>query len=437
MIVSRALPVVPLVLLALTAGCVKSMEVRRFDASAPVAAPAKSRTILFAKVASKVPPGHHVGTLALGYLCENNAAIRWNQATFSDTAAMVARAFETEAAKAGYRVLQHESDSLFEGPMPGQADVLVAAVVKAFAFNICRVGFGSYVASSGESSLEIEWQVFDQRSRRVVATVSSGGSAKSQRQANGGTKAIYDAAAAAVRNVLAREQFAAVLAGDERRLAVEPPLEPLVLDVLSVGDGAAGSAPDVIEGVQKSVVIVRTESGFGSGFIVSPAGFVVTNAHVVDRATRVTVKLATGQEIDGTVVRRNAAADVALVQLELGTYPAAPLGTSTSLKPGSSVYAIGSPLGQQGTVTRGIVSAVRLEEGRRLIQSDVTVHVGSSGGPLLDERGRVVAITRSGKGLFGTFGVGINEFVPIEEAWAGLQVQPQVVESSPSASPQR
>jgi hypothetical protein len=67
----------------------------------------------------------------------------------------------------------------------------------------------------------------------------------------------------------------------------------------------------------------------------------------------------------------------------------------------------------------------------------VTVHVGSSGGPLLDERGRVVAITRSGKGLFGTFGVGINEFVPIEEAWAGLQVQPQVVESPPSASPQR
>jgi len=436
MIVPRGFHVVSLVALTLTAGCVKSMEVRRFEASAPVAAPSKSRTILFAKVASKVPPGHHVGTLAMGFLCENNAAIHWNQATFSDTAAMVARAFETEVAKAGYRVLQHESDSLFEGPMPGQADVLVAAVVKAFAFNICRVGFGSYLASSGESSLEIEWQVFDQRSRRVVATMTSGGSAKSPRQANGGTKAIYDAAAAAVRNVLAREQFAAVLAGEERRAAPEPPLEPLVLDVLSVGDGAAMSGPDVIEDVQKSVVIVRTESGFGSGFIVSPAGFVVTNAHVVDRATRVTVKLATGQEIGGTVVRRNAAADVALVQLEVGTYPAAPLGASTALKPGSSVYAIGSPLGQQGTVTRGIVSAVRLEEGRRLIQSDVTVHVGSSGGPLLDERGRVVAITRSGKGLFGTFGVGINEFVPIEEAWAGLRVQPQVVESSPSASPQ-
>src|SRR5437870_5366570 len=226
MIVPRGFRVVSLVALTLTAGCVKSMEVRRFEASAPVTAPAKSRTILFAKVASKVPPGHHVGTLALGYLCENNAAIRWNQATFSETATMVARAFETEAANAGYRVLQHESDSL---------------------------------------------------------------------------------------------------------------LEPLVLDVQML-DTDGSSAPDVIEGVQKSVVTVQTESGFGSGFIVSPAGFVVTSAHVVDRAASVKVKLATGQEIVGTVLRRNAATDVALVQLESGTYPAAPLGVSTALRPGSSVF---------------------------------------------------------------------------------------------------
>src|SRR3989442_11629580 len=137
-------------------------------------------------------------------------------------------------------------------------------------------------------------------------------------------------------------------------------------------DGAATSVPDVIEGVQKSVVVVQTESGLGSGFIVSPAGFVVTNAHVVDRAMRVKVKLASGAEVGGTVVRRNAATDVALIQLESGTYPAAPLGASTSLKPGSSVYAIGSPLGPLvGAGRRGIVSAVRVEEGRRLIQRAV------------------------------------------------------------------
>src|SRR3989442_5262134 len=280
--VPRALPVVSLVVVALTAGCIKSMEVRRFGASAPVAAPETSRTILFAKVASKVPLGHQVGTLALGFLCENNAAIRWNQATFSDTAAMVARAFETETAKVGYRVLRQEDDSLFEGPTPSRADVFVAAVVKDFAFNICRVGFGGYVTSSGESSLEIEWQVYERRTRRVVATVTTGGSAKTQRQANGGTKAIYEAAAAAVRNVLAREQFATVLAGEERRTAAEPPLEPLVLDVLSVGDGGAAAGPDIIESGRKSVVTVQTESGLRSGFIVSPAGFLLTYGHLVD-----------------------------------------------------------------------------------------------------------------------------------------------------------
>jgi serine protease Do len=152
----------------------------------------------------------------------------------------------------------------------------------------------------------------------------------------------------------------------------------------------------------------------------------------------VKVILATGREVSATVLRRNAVTDVALLQLEEGVYPAAPLGVSVSLKPGAPVFAVGSPLGHKGTVTRGIVSAVRVEEDRRVIQSDVTVHAGSSGGPLLDERGRVIGITRSGKTtLFGTIGVGLNDFIPIEEAWRGLRVRTQVVDPSPSALPQR
>ena len=436
MLLSRPLHTISVLVMAiLAAGCVTSAKVRPFDVSTPVAATATSRTILLAKVGNRVPAGHHVGTLALGHPCENNAKIHWTEGTFSETADVIARAFETEAEKAGYRVLRRENDSLFDGAAPAQAAVLVGAVIKSFAFNICRAGVSSAMLSSGESSLEIEWQVFDTRSRSVVATVTTGGSAKMPQQANGGTKAIYEAAAAAARNVLAREQFVAVLAADPRPPAPEPPLDPLVLDVLGSGE-AVGAVPDVIEGVQRSVVTIRAEAGLGSGFIVSPIGFVVTSAHVVDRSTHVKVKLAGGQEIDGTVVRRDASTDVALVQLQDGTYPAVPLGSSTSLKAGTSVFAIGSPLGQQGTVTRGIVSAVRLEDGRRLIQSDATVHAGSSGGPLIDERGRVVAITRSGRGLFGTFGIGLNEFVPIEEAWVGLRVKPHLVESSPSASPQ-
>ena len=109
----------------------------------------------------------------------------------------------------------------------------MAAVVKDFAFNICRAGIAGHVTSSGESSLEIDRQVFDTRSRRVVATVTTGGSAKVPRQANGGTKAIYEAAAAAVRNALAREPSAGVLAGDDRRAIAEAPVEPLVIEVVA------------------------------------------------------------------------------------------------------------------------------------------------------------------------------------------------------------
>jgi hypothetical protein len=141
---------VVLLVVLLSAGCISSMPVRKFDTGKPVAAPAKSHSILFAKVGSSMPAGQQIGTLALGVFCENNGIVRWTSANYSETAAMIARAFQNEAARAGYRVVKSEGGSLFEAPASWQADVLVGAVVKDVKFNICTVGFAKNVTSSGE-----------------------------------------------------------------------------------------------------------------------------------------------------------------------------------------------------------------------------------------------------------------------------------------------
>jgi serine protease Do len=168
--------------------------------------------------------------------------------------------------------------------------------------------------------------------------------------------------------------------------------------------------------------------GHGSGVIVSAAGAVLTAAHVVAGLSGpVEVELADGRRVTGSIVRSNEAADVALLQLPGSGYPAAPVGTSATLQVGGAVFAIGTPLQEQfgRSVTKGVVSALRPKDGRTSIQSDVSVHAGSSGGPLLDEHGRVVGLTISGATIGGGIGVGLNTFLGIDDAWRALHIVPQ------------
>jgi putative serine protease PepD len=159
----------------------------------------------------------------------------------------------------------------------------------------------------------------------------------------------------------------------------------------------------------------------GSGFVIDEQGRVVTNHHVVQNATDVTVLTSDGKEHDATVVGSDPSTDIALLDVEDGAnLTPVELGSATSLSVGDPVVAIGSPFGLQGTVTSGIVSGLDREiqapDGFAIdgaIQTDAALNSGNSGGPLLDSRGRVVGVnsqieTRSG----GNDGVGYA--VPVE-----------------------
>jgi serine protease Do len=161
----------------------------------------------------------------------------------------------------------------------------------------------------------------------------------------------------------------------------------------------------------------------GSGFIFKQDGHIITNAHVVEGASNLTVRLLDGREFDGRVVATDTDTDVAVIKIEPGDLrlPTATLGSSDEVRVGDWVLALGSPLGLDFTVTAGIVSAKgRAMTGRSqtalesFIQTDAAVNPGNSGGPLVDLDGRVIGINTL---IFGgpTF-VGYSFAIPIDLA---------------------
>jgi S1-C subfamily serine protease len=185
-----------------------------------------------------------------------------------------------------------------------------------------------------------------------------------------------------------------------------------------------------INDYRKAVVTILTESGHGSGFIITENGYVLTNQHVVGISRFVNAKLVTGREVRGEVIRTDTIGDVALIKLEKGIYPYVLLGNSSLLAIGDEVYAIGAPLEEESsqTVTRGIVSSFRMERGLRYIQSDVTVHEGNSGGPLVSLQYGVVGVYASGHRFSDrNGGTGLNQFIPVEDAITMLNIDNEVI----------
>jgi len=157
--------------------------------------------------------------------------------------------------------------------------------------------------------------------------------------------------------------------------------------------------------------------GVGSGFIISPDGYVLTNAHVVDGADEMYVTLTDKREFKAKIVGVDKRTDVAVVKIEGNNLPRLTIGDPSRLRVGEWVIAIGSPFGLENTVTAGIISAKARDTGEYLplIQTDVAVNPGNSGGPLINMRGEVIGINSQIYSRSGGY-MGISFAVPIDEA---------------------
>ena len=157
--------------------------------------------------------------------------------------------------------------------------------------------------------------------------------------------------------------------------------------------------------------------GVSSGFIISADGYVLTNAHVVEGADEVFVTLTDKREFKAKLIGSDRRTDVAVVKIDGTNLPRLNMGDSSKLRVGEWVIAIGSPFGLENTVTAGIVSAISRDTGDYLplIQTDVAVNPGNSGGPLINMRGEVVGINSQIYSRSGGY-MGISFAVPIDEA---------------------
>ncbi|EAQ80085.1 S1C family serine protease [Blastopirellula marina] len=165
-------------------------------------------------------------------------------------------------------------------------------------------------------------------------------------------------------------------------------------------DAYSQAVINVVESVSPAVVSVSGErGGAGSGFLVTPDGYAITNSHVVAGRRRLFAETNDGDRVDAKVIGDDPSTDIALLKLASSELPYAELGESNASRVGQLVIAMGSPLGLHSTVSTGVISAVgrtlRGQDGHlieNIVQHTAPINPGNSGGPLVDSRGRVVGV---------------------------------------------
>ena len=382
----------------------KVLEIERDVDSIPLA---------LSKVIIKLRRLELLGRIQGGWLCVDNGPLEWQGGRLNVTTEEITETFRDEMVKAGYPIVG-DPNALFEDPEMSKAELLVGGSIKSLEANFCypNIGLGDASTAKGGAYMEIDWQIYNTLDRKVVFQTTTKGSFDSQDARRDGTFLIFSTAFAnATQNLMAEPGFYKLVTRpiDFAEVQNFKPIDTNINELAIFNDSLQTNN----DRVSQAVVTVRTNSGHGSGFFIGNKGYIISNEHVVSGAKFVKILTSTGRELLGEVVRTDKARDIALItvgEARIGL----PLNKSTGIV-GQDVYAAGSPLLESFnlTITKGIYSSLRVSDrGFELIQSDVQVAPGSSGGPLLDENGNVIGVTVSG---VGRGEMGINFFVPAKD----------------------
>ena len=393
-------------------------------------APTPKRTVALTRMGSSMEDGGLDTRFQFGLACTTDSSLRLRNAGSRFDDPEFKRVFREAMADAGIRGPRDGGGDLFNGPGGGGSDLQVGAMVRSLRLETCTKT--RYSDTEGSARIEVEWQVYSSEEGKVVARIATYGSYSTsgsddrivERLLNGAFKR-------AVRDFADNPTFLRIVKTGEAKRA--PPAAPLT--PLSIVVSAPRQTPIAKAG--SAVVSIVVADGHGSGVLVSPDGYILTNRHVAGDSGKVRVVWADGSESPGQVLRADRKRDVALVKVD--DPKAQPLAIRHEpAQLSETVFAIGTPLEKDlaGTLTRGIVSGLRITDGQPFIQSDVVINHGNSGGPLLDEKGQVIGLTVSGMESGGAM-MGINFFIPIDDALKVLALTPRTIAAAAPPLPIR
>ena len=350
--------------------------------------------------------------------------------------------WDTELGTVFYEVMNERNlnvagdpkDVFDRGKSAMSAEYLVSARITDIKGNICSVhewGVGPIGRYSSEMYVAVEWTVYSSLLKRRVSRIKTEGYFKQKKAKRHGVWAAFsNAFAQATENLTGSKKFVHLIlrkqSDQDQKVAI------VRADRMVVRTKKLRHRPltDNFNSVRSAVVTLRVGRGTGSGFAISADGLIMTNAHVVGKARNVAVILSNGLELVGKVLRSDEVRDVALVKVPLRIPNSLPI-RDRAVTVTEKVYAVGTPMDEslRSTVSTGIVSAVRTyaRTGLSIIQSDVAISPGNSGGPLLDVNGNVVGVSVSQ--FVGPRSQNLNFFIPIMSAFKALNLK-KVVETN-------
>jgi len=344
-----------------------------------------------------------IGTWGRGLFCSDKSDIYYNKNIDNYNVAQFSKAFSERLATLGYPKYEGE-ESAFADKLGDEPDFKAGFTLLAMNYEGC----GEPKDMHGKGTIKLKVELFSSKTKKVAYSATLNGSYATE---NSTKMEAFDAAlfTNALNGMFSDPKFVDLFREGGEAVSASFNEKIDVANGARIPEGMGKSSKELLN----LVVTVDASLGSGSGFFVGNGGYILTNYHVVGEAKYVKVKFAGGISTVGEVVRRDPVRDVALIKTSVEP------GRSISIrrgpiKVGEEVYAIGSPFGDQlsGTTTRGIISADRIMEDLRFIQSDVSINPGNSGGPLVDAAGDVLAIAVLKK----ENAAGIGMFIPITEA---------------------
>jgi len=272
----------------------------------------------------------------------------------------------------------------------------------------------SYAPLAGnytEDLIQIEWELYDKELNKTIYKAKTKGYSKLKGVTMEATSLGFRNC---VRNLLADPNFVNTLI--KQKSSLKTVSNDLLINYYAVNNDFENSQVDLNKYLD-AIFAIKAEDGHGSGFIINPDGYAITNNHVIEGRNFLDAIFSDGKTIRVNVVATFPEKDLALIKLTGSNYSYLPFSEEHEIKVGEDVYAIGTPiaLGLSQTVSKGIISGIRNTEKYKLIQTDASVNPGNSGGPLILKNGKVVGVMSmkfAAAGLEGLgFAISINDVI--------------------------